>query len=102
MTGQIGEVMKESAQAAFSLLKHDAKLLGIDPDVFGKTDVHVHVEGGGRYRRMGRRALRGGDVYGAGEFVFGEGCEAGCGDDGGDYVAGLVLPIGGVKGDKKR
>ncbi len=46
LTGQIGDVMKESAQAAFSLLKHNAGRLGIDPEIFAKTDVHVHVPAG--------------------------------------------------------
>jgi ATP-dependent Lon protease len=46
LTGQIGEVMKESAQAAFSLVKSAASDLKLDKTLFGKNDFHVHVPAG--------------------------------------------------------
>jgi ATP-dependent Lon protease len=46
LTGQLGEVMKESALAALSLVKNRASALGIDPEIFGRTDIHVHVPAG--------------------------------------------------------
>jgi len=46
LTGHIGEVMKESAQAAFSIIKSSARQLNIDPDQFAKCDYHVHVPAG--------------------------------------------------------
>ena len=46
LTGQIGEVMKESAQAAFSNVKANAATLNIDGEVFVKHDFHVHVPAG--------------------------------------------------------
>jgi len=46
MTGQLGDVMKESAQAAMTLVKAQAERLGIDPLVFEKSDVHIHVPAG--------------------------------------------------------
>jgi ATP-dependent Lon protease len=46
LTGQLGDVMKESAQAALSLLKSQASRLGIDTAVFDKSDVHIHVPAG--------------------------------------------------------
>jgi ATP-dependent Lon protease len=46
LTGQLGEVMKESALAALSLVKNRASALGIDPEIFGQTDIHVHVPAG--------------------------------------------------------
>jgi ATP-dependent Lon protease len=46
LTGQLGEVMKESAQAAMSLLKTRAVAMGIDADLFTQKDVHVHVPAG--------------------------------------------------------
>jgi ATP-dependent Lon protease len=46
LTGQLGDVMKESAQAAFSWSKARAEELGIDPEKFNRVDVHVHVPEG--------------------------------------------------------
>ncbi len=46
LTGQLGEVMKESAQAALSLAKGRASGLGFDPGMFEKSDIHIHVPAG--------------------------------------------------------
>ena len=46
LTGQLGDVMKESAQAALSIVKNRASLFGIDPARFEKSDIHVHVPAG--------------------------------------------------------
>jgi ATP-dependent Lon protease len=46
LTGQLGDVMKESAQAALSLVKAQAVELGIDPKLFDQSDIHVHVPAG--------------------------------------------------------
>ena len=46
LTGQLGDVMKESVQAALTLVKSRAQALQLDPTVFEKTDVHVHVPAG--------------------------------------------------------
>jgi ATP-dependent Lon protease len=46
LTGYLGEVMKESATTALSYLKAHASTYGIDPEVFEKTDVHLHVPEG--------------------------------------------------------
>ncbi|MHC4456160.1 MAG: endopeptidase La [Planctomycetota bacterium] len=46
LTGHIGDVMKESAQAAFSIVKANAKQLKIDDDRFKKFDYHIHVPAG--------------------------------------------------------
>ncbi len=46
LTGQLGEVMRESAQAALTLVKARAASFGLDPTMFEKNDIHVHVPAG--------------------------------------------------------
>ena len=47
LTGQLGDVMKESAQAAMSYARANAERFGIAPDIFETSDIHVHVPAGG-------------------------------------------------------
>ncbi len=46
LTGQLGDVMRESAVAAYSYAKARARELGIDDEIFGKTDIHIHIPEG--------------------------------------------------------
>ena len=95
LTGQLGEVMKESAQAALSLAKSRAEALGIDPEIFRKNDLHIHIPAGAIPKDgpsagvtlfvalvsllTGRRISK--DVAMTGEIS----------------LRGLVLPVGGIK-----
>jgi ATP-dependent Lon protease len=95
LTGQLGDVMKESAQAALSLVKSRAGTLGIDADIFRKNDLHIHIPAGAIPKDgpsagitlfvalvsllRGRRISK--DVAMTGEIS----------------LRGLVLPVGGIK-----
>jgi ATP-dependent Lon protease len=46
LTGQLGDVMKESATAALSFIRTNAKELGVKPDFFDDLDIHIHVPAG--------------------------------------------------------
>jgi ATP-dependent Lon protease len=95
LTGQLGDVMKESAQAALSLVKAQAAELGIDPKMFDQSEFHVHVPAGAIPKDgpsagvamfvslaslLRRRSVRP-DVAMTGEIS----------------LRGLVLPVGGIK-----
>jgi ATP-dependent Lon protease len=95
LTGQLGEVMKESAQAALSIVKNRAASFGIKPSRFEKTDIHIHVPAGATPKDgpsagvamfmalvslMTDRTIRS-DTAMTGEIS----------------LRGLVLPVGGIK-----
>ena len=95
LTGQLGDVMKESAQAALSLAKSKYRDLGVDPNLFETSDIHVHVPAGAVPKDgpsagvamftalaslLTRRSVRS-DLAMTGEIS----------------LRGLVLPVGGIK-----
>jgi ATP-dependent Lon protease len=95
LTGQIGNVMKESAQAALSLLRARAPALGIDGDAFKDTDIHVHVPAGA-IPKDGPSA--GVAMFTALASLFtNRRVRADVGMTGEITLRGLVLPIGGLK-----
>jgi ATP-dependent Lon protease len=95
LTGQLGKVMKESARAALSYVWSHAEQLGIDPHVFRRTGVHIHVPAGAvpkdgpsagvtmvtALASLFTNTPARGDTAMTGEIT----------------LSGLVLPIGGVK-----
>jgi ATP-dependent Lon protease len=95
LTGQLGDVMKESAQAALSLLKVRAGFLGIDQSVFDTSDVHLHVPAGA--------IPKDGPSAGVAMFIAlaslftGRTVRNDIAMTGEISLRGLVLPIGGVK-----
>ena len=95
LTGQLGDVMKESASAAISWVRTNATRYRVDPDFYGNGDIHIHVPSGAIPKdgpsagltmavalvsELTGRPVRG-DVAMTGEIT----------------LSGLVLPVGGVK-----
>ncbi len=95
LTGQLGDVMKESAQAAVTLVKGQAERLGVDPAGFDKTDLHIHVPAGAIPK----------DGPSAGVAIFtslasllsGRTVRSDVAMTGEISLRGLVLPVGGIK-----
>jgi ATP-dependent Lon protease len=95
LTGQLGEVMKESAQAALSLVKSRAETLAIDPEIFKKSDLHIHIPAGAIPK----------DGPSAGITLFvalvslltGRHISKDIAMTGEISLRGLVLPVGGIK-----
>jgi len=95
LTGQLGEVMKESAQAALTLVKSRASVLGGDAAAFEKTDVHIHVPAGA-IPKDGPSA--GGAMFIALASLFSDRTvRSDTAMTGEISLRGLVLPVGGIK-----
>ncbi|HSQ68985.1 MAG TPA: endopeptidase La [Steroidobacteraceae bacterium] len=95
LTGQLGDVMKESAQAALSLVKAQSVDLGIDPSLFEKSDIHVHVPAGA-IPKDGPSA--GVALYTAlVSLLTGRTVRNDVAMTGEVSLRGLVLPVGGIK-----
>jgi ATP-dependent Lon protease len=95
LTGQLGDVMRESVQAALTLVKSRASQLGIDPAIFEKSDIHVHVPAGATPK----------DGPSAGVAMFtaltslltSRTVRSDTAMTGEISLRGLVLPVGGIK-----
>ena len=95
LTGQIGEVMKESAQAAFSVVKSNSKKFRLKPEMFEKNDFHIHVPAGA--------VPKDGPSAGAAIFtaivslLLNKPARPDVAMTGEITLKGLILPIGGLK-----
>lgn len=95
LTGQLGEVMKESAQAALTLVKGHAAQFGLDAAVFDRSDIHVHVPAGA--------IPKDGPSAGVAMFIAlaslvqKRPVRADLAMTGEISLRGLVLPVGGIK-----
>jgi len=95
LTGQLGDVMRESAQIAHSYVRSKAKQLGVDPKLFEKTDVHVHVPAGA-IPKDGPSA--GVTILMAMASLFsGRPVRSDVGMTGEMTLRGRMLPVGGIK-----
>ncbi len=95
LTGQLGEVMKESGQAAMSLVKSRAVSLGIDPSLFEKSDIHIHVPAGATPKDGPSAGVA--MFLALASLVTGKPVRSDTAMTGEISLRGLVLPIGGVK-----
>ncbi len=95
LTGQLGDVMRESVQAALTLVKSRAARLGIDPSTFERNDIHVHVPAGA--------TPKDGPSAGVAMFVAlsslltNRTVRSDTAMTGEISLRGLVLPVGGIK-----
>lgn len=95
ITGSVGKVMQESAQAALSYIRTNAERLGIDPDFFQKTDLHLHIPAGSQPK----------DGPSAGatiavaltSLLLRKPVRCDVGMTGEITLSGQVLPVGGIK-----
>src|SRR5207248_2534624 len=95
MTGQLGEVMRESGAAALSYLKARAADIGIDPTLFDKNDIHVHVPAGAQPKEGPSAGIT--VLIAMASILTGRPVRDDVAMTGEITLRGRVLPIGGIK-----
>jgi ATP-dependent Lon protease len=95
LTGQLGDVMKESASAALSYIRARAPFLGIEEDFFDKTDLHIHVPAGAIPKDGPSAGLA--MLCALVSLLSGRAVKKGLAMTGEITLRGHVLPVGGIK-----
>jgi ATP-dependent Lon protease len=95
LTGQLGDVMRESAQIAHSFVRSKAKQLGVDPELFEKMDVHLHVPAGAIPKDGPSAGIA--MVLAVASLFSDRPVRSDVGVTGEVTLRGRVMPVGGVK-----
>ncbi len=95
LTGQLGDVMKESAQAALSYVRSRARDLSIDPKFFEDVDIHLHIPAGSLPKDGPSAGVT--MVTAIASLLTGRSVKSNVGMTGEVTLRGKVLPIGGLK-----
>lgn len=95
LTGQLGDVMRESAMAALSLVKNRAVSFGIDPAIFEKNDIHIHVPAGATPKDGPSAGVA--MLTALVSLLSGRTVRSDTAMTGEISLRGLVLPVGGIK-----
>jgi ATP-dependent Lon protease len=95
LTGQLGDVMKESARIALSWVRSHASRIGIDPQTFKDRDFHIHVPAGATPKDGPSAGVTMATAFAS--LLSGRAVKKDVGMTGEVTLRGRVLPIGGVK-----
>jgi ATP-dependent Lon protease len=95
ITGSLGDVMKESAQAAFSYLRSHANELGIAPETLDGKDIHIHIPSGAQPKDGPSAGIT--IAVALASLFMGKPLDASIGMTGEITLRGQILPVGGIK-----